>query len=113
MAQTIEGFDLQHDRFASNDLQIVKEYKLEAFGSSTFECRVVLSPEQCGYSAHALDLPGVVSEGDSLEEALENVADAFREAILSYRDEQKDIPWKRVQVDRLDGSKERWIIVNV
>ncbi|NQU20083.1 MAG: type II toxin-antitoxin system HicB family antitoxin [Candidatus Nealsonbacteria bacterium] len=81
---------------------------------SAFECRVVVCPEEeGGYSAHALRLPGVISQGDSVEEALCNIEDAFRETVVSYREDNLDVPWAPVDVDRPAGSIERWTLVNV
>ncbi len=81
---------------------------------NTYECRVLLCPEKDGgYSAHALRLPGVVSQGESKEEALENIADAFRAAISVYREQGEAIPWTNLQIDRPERSIERWILVNV
>lgn len=81
---------------------------------NVFECRVLLCPEdEGGYSAHALRLPGVVSQGDSIEEALGNVEDAFRETLISYREDNRDIPWAAVEIDRPIGSIEKWTLVDV
>jgi len=81
---------------------------------NTYECRVLLCPEHDGgYSAHALRLPGVVSQGESEAEALDNIADAFRAAISVYREQGGAIPWTNLQIDRPKGSIERWILVNV
>ncbi|MCH7752761.1 MAG: type II toxin-antitoxin system HicB family antitoxin [Planctomycetes bacterium] len=81
---------------------------------STYECRVLLCPEpEGGFSVHAIRLPGVVSEGDTESEALENIADAFRSAIQSYLEGGSEIPWCDEKIDRPKGSKERWILVDV
>ena len=82
---------------------------------TTYECRTLLCPEaEGGFSAHAIYLPGVVTQGETEEEALAMMADAFREAVLSYRAEQMPIPWQDEPiVQRTAGSKERWILVNV
>ncbi len=86
----------------------------ESFGDNVFECRALLCPEEeGGYSAHALRLPGVVSQGDSIEEALGNIEDAFRETLISYREDGLDIPWAAVEIDRPTGSIERWTLVDV
>ena len=66
-----------------------------------------------GYSAIALRLPGVVSQGDSVEEALENISEAFAAAISVYLEDGTAIPWADVSVDRHKGCKERWILVDV
>jgi predicted RNase H-like HicB family nuclease len=113
MSQLIEGIEQQLDRSGSSDLKIISEYTLEHFGDSAYECRLLLCPEDGGFSAHALNLPGVVSEGDTLDEAIENIKDAFRETILSYRDDARAIPWANVEIEEPEGSIKRWIIVNV
>lgn len=79
-----------------------------------YECRVLLCPEpEGGFSAHALRLPGVVSEGETEQEALDNIAEAFRGAIAAYRQGGDAIPWETVEIERTKGSLERWILVNV
>ena len=89
--------------------------KWQTFGDRTFQCRVLLCPDELGgYSAHAMRLPGVVSQGETEEEALENIADAFTAAVESYLAHSTSIPWADNPVckDKPLGSKERWIVVN-
>jgi len=59
-------------------------------------------------------LPGVVSQGETETEALENIADAFRAAVESYTADGVNIPWTDNPLckDKPPGSKERWILVN-
>lgn len=84
------------------------------YRDSTYECRVLLCPEpEGGFSVHAIRLPGVVSEGDTESEALGNIADAFRSAIQSYVEGGSEIPWCDEEIDRPNGSEERWILVDV
>lgn len=79
-----------------------------------YECRVLLVPEsEGGYSAHATRLPGVVSEGETIEEALANVGEAFAGAVRAYLDSGRDIPWGNAEVEKTPGAEERWIVVNV
>jgi len=58
-------------------------------------------------------LPGVASQGETVDDALENIAEAFRGAISVYRDKKQEVPWEDVAVDYPAGSLERWILVNV
>ncbi len=91
-------------------------FKLSHFeaDSRVYECRVLLCPEDDGgYSAIALRLPGVVSQGDSIAEALANIAEAFSAAVGLYLEEGGQIPWQDVEVERTKGWVERWILVNV
>ena len=84
---------------------------------SAYECRVLVCPEESGgFSVHALRLPGVVSQGDTVDEAIENIVEAFRGALSVYLEEPCAlIPWKDEDsdVDRPAGSMERWILVDV
>lgn len=83
-------------------------------GDRTYECRVLLCPEQDGgYSAHALRLPGIVTQGETIEEALENIRDAFQSVIQTYLESGGTVPWQPCEEDRPRGSMERWILVNV
>lgn len=83
-------------------------------GDRTYECRVLLCPEDAGgYSAIALRLPGVVSQGESPEEAMENISEAFAAAVSVYLEDGTQIPWGEVSVDRPKGCLERWILVDV
>jgi predicted RNase H-like HicB family nuclease len=89
--------------------------KWQHFVDKTFECRVLLCPEESGgYSAHAMRLPGVVSQGETEKEALENIADAFRASVESYTAGGVTIPWTDNPLcnDKPPGSTERWILVN-
>ena len=78
-----------------------------------YVCRVLLCPEEeGGYSAHALRLPGVVSQGDTESEAIENVVEAFTGALETYL-EEGPIPWVDVIIERTMKCREFWIAVNV
>jgi predicted RNase H-like HicB family nuclease len=105
--------DLIEDRRGSFETaKIDREWSL--FGSRTYyECRVMLFPEETGYSARAIRLPGVVSQGSTPEEALDNIKDAFQAVIQTYLEEDMQIPWTdSAIVERPKGCIERWILVN-
>lgn len=80
-----------------------------------YHCGVLLcAEEEGGFSAFCLNLPGVVSQGESEDEALKNIADAFSQTIAAYRNLGDAIPWGiSAEVERAADSKERWIVVNV
>ena len=89
---------------------------LEFVEGNAYECRALVCPEAAGgFSVHALRLPGVVSQGETIEEALENIAEAFRGALSIYlEDLGSSIPWRDEEVEvRPAGSIERWILVDV
>lgn len=59
---------------------------------------LVLAPqEEGGYTVTSPLLPGLVTEGDSREEALENVKDALRATLELYEDTGRPIPSDLVQ----------------
>ena len=110
---TIPLLEEEPTRFGSPS-EILDATAWEPFGDNTFECRVVLCPEpEGGYSAHAIRLRGVASQGESVSEALENIKEAFRGAIAVYQEDKQGIPWEPITIDRPAGSLERWILVDV
>ena len=82
--------------------------------SNTYRCEVILCPEEeGGYSAHCKRLPGVVSQGETAAEALENVAEALGGALEIYR-EQGAIPWDEIDDSEFpDHCERQWVVVNV
>lgn len=79
-----------------------------------YECRILVCPEDDGeFSAHALRLPGIVSQGASVDEAVKNICDAFGEAIRVYLEGGGGIPWQDIDIERTKGCFERWMLVNV
>jgi predicted RNase H-like HicB family nuclease len=61
--------------------------------SSSRQFDVIFEPqEEGGYTAYVPDLPGCVSEGDTLEEATEMIRDAMRGYLDSLRDRGYELP---------------------
>jgi len=84
------------------------------FRERAYQCRVFLCPEEDGgFSAIACRLPGVVSQGETEEEALANIREAFGVAVLLYLEDPGKIPWLEEPIARPAKSLERWIVVNV
>jgi predicted RNase H-like HicB family nuclease len=80
-----------------------------------YECRVWFCPEaDGGYSAIVPSLPGLATQGETIEEATENVKDAFRVLAAEYNESGSEIPWRK-EPDRTKphGTIEKWILVNV
>ena len=46
-----------------------------------------------GFSAHVANLPGAVSQGETQDDALANLREAFAGVIETYREMQMEIPW--------------------
>ncbi len=83
---------------------------------STYECRALLYLESVGgYSAIAKRLPGVASQGETEEEALANLKEAFAGAVAMYLEDSVEIPWtdEGLHIEQTDTAKERWILVDV
>jgi antitoxin HicB len=55
--------------------------------SNVYRVPLILTPQaEGGYTVVSPVLPGLVTEGDSLKEALENVEDALRATLELYED---------------------------
>jgi antitoxin HicB len=61
--------------------------------STVYRVPLVLTrQEEGGYTVTSPMLPGLVTEGDSLDEALENVQDALRATLELYEDIGRPLP---------------------
>ena len=78
-----------------------------------YECRVYICPDETGgYYAYVANLPGVVSEGESIDEVIGSIKEAFRGVVTTYRDSGESIPWT-MEVEPLpDKALEKRIVVN-
>ena len=47
---------------------------------------------ESGYMGKLVDFPGVITEAPTLEECREDLEDALREMIASYRDSRQELP---------------------
>jgi len=66
--------------------------------SYVYRVPLVMTPqEEGGYTVTSPVLPGLVTEGDSLEQALENVEDALRATLELYEDTGRPVPSGLVQ----------------
>jgi predicted RNase H-like HicB family nuclease len=78
-----------------------------------YECCVHVCPDETtGFYAYAANLPGVVSEGETQEEALDGIKDAFRGVVTVYRESGEPIPWTKEIEAIPDGAVEKRIVVN-
>lgn len=79
-----------------------------------YQIEAALVREDSGFSVHAVNLPGVVSCGETVEEAVRNIMDAASGAIECYKEDGEDIPWGHVDVETEIGPVElrKWIVVN-
>ena len=75
-----------------------------------YRCEIRLAEEaEGGYSAYVPMLPGVVSQGESKEEAVDNIRQALEATIEVYADE---IPWVHDYEPLGAEEQARWIVVN-
>lgn len=82
---------------------------------SEHRCEIRLHQEldDGGYSAYVPELPGVVSEGETEQEAVGNISEALRGALRTYLDSEQPIPWRK-EVEPLQIDEVRtWIVVDV
>ena len=81
---------------------------------NAYRCCVCLIPEEDGFSAIVLNLPGAASCGDTESEALENVKESIRGLIDVYMEHGDPIPWTDCRSEDIPaGAKRQWILVNV
>lgn len=91
-------------------------------GSSVFQkpspeeyvCQVWLYAETCGgYSAEAVSLPGVASQGETEEEAIANLREAFKGALETYLKAGMPIPWRKEAPEpKPADAKEEWVVMH-
>jgi len=83
--------------------------------TSRFQFEVAICPdEDGGYFVIVPELAGVVSEGDSIEQASANISEAIQGALIVYREHSEPIPLRReVQPELPSDCIRKWIVVNV
>ena len=75
-------------------------------------CSVYLIPEdEGGFSVVAADLPGVASQGETEEEALANIKEAFEGVIRCYKNDSRKIPWLAEPEEPEAGALIRSVVV--
>lgn len=77
-----------------------------------YRCCVLLSSDEGGYCVRAADLAGVVSEGDTVDEAVQNIKEAYAGAIESYLAHGDPIPWLVPPRDQEENEQCLWIELN-
>lgn len=86
------------------------DFRVEVMPKEAYEFQALLcKEEEGGYSAHALCLPGVVSQGETEEEAKQNIAEAVAAALSTYLDDGGAVPWAPVEIERAEGDIEHRI----
>ena len=89
------------------------QLSLTNFEDNIIECRALIVPESDGwFSAYASRLPGIVSGGATIDEAVAELSEAFAAAISIYRENGEEIPWTD-DFAMPPGAIKRWILVDV
>lgn len=80
----------------------------------TYDCELVFEKEDDGgYSVSVLNLPGAASEGDTLDEATDNIREAIRGLLDEYSASNMPIPWREIPADAMtNGAMHRRIFVD-
>ncbi len=80
----------------------------------TYRCDVHLHPEaDGGFWVEASNLPGCCSQGDTIEEALENIKEALEGVIECYLERDGKIPWADVPETLEPGTIVKQVVVEI
>jgi predicted RNase H-like HicB family nuclease len=100
-----------------NDAATFKVASTDWRPSPAYRFHVLLTKDKDdadSFSAVVLNLPGAGSCGSTEEEAMENVKEAIRGVLETYKASGRDIPWKvSLAADIPPEAKQRWIILDV
>jgi predicted RNase H-like HicB family nuclease len=78
-----------------------------------YRCIVYLTLEaEGGFSVESANLPGVASQGETEEEALANIKEAFEGCFESYKAHGEAIPWLTPPREPEPGALQRVVIVH-
>ena len=79
-----------------------------------YRVRVALTKEDDGgFSAVCPELPGAVSQGSTIDQALERMEEAVTALLSSYAELGEQVPWKSAgDAELAPESIERWIVVS-
>ena len=85
----------------------------EVYSHGVYRCEVSLETDETGgFTVFVPRLPGVVSEGDTEADALENIREALAAVLETYLADGRPIPW--IEAEPAESSSiRRWIVVHV
>ncbi len=86
----------------------------EGRADGRYQFEIAVCPEaEGGYSVVVPELAGVVTEGDTVDEAIAHAAEAIQGALLVYKEDGGSIPIRRDGQPNLPADCIRkWIVVN-
>ena len=79
----------------------------------TYSASVLICPQEGGYYVYVPSLSGCLSQGDTVEEAVANIKEAFTGMIESYVEDEVDIPWQVAPPVHLEGTFETRIFISI
>ncbi len=78
-----------------------------------YQTEVRLVEEQIGtWTVYVPQLPGVMSEGETVEEALHNIREALQGTLESYKADGMKVPWIESIEPRQPNEKAKWVLVH-
>lgn len=96
-----------NDREAKNVTIRITERRYKA--GEAYACRMLVYPlAEGGYSAYCLRLPDIACQAATLDEAIANVVEQFRQTVLRYRAAGEPIPmipWQEMKIPDLPGAR--------
>lgn len=82
------------------------------FTTPVYECHVrICEDSDGGYCGYVANLPGVVSQGNTIEDAIANTREAAEAALMEYK-ERGSIPWGDFDLE-LEVTVEKRILIDV
>jgi predicted RNase H-like HicB family nuclease len=75
----------------------------------TYGFLVRIVPEDDGFYAEGMNLPGAVSEGETKEEALKNITEALQALVASYKESGEEIPWSPAPQEQHPKAEIHWV----
>ena len=82
-----------------------------------YEVKVWIFPadENGSVAIVAAHLPGVATYGETVDDAIQNLKEAFQVSAESYLEDGSTIPWRRDEGDEAPepGCFARWVVVDV
>ena len=110
---TIAESDIQ--RGAGTGLRLIEGEWQDYTNRNRLRIEVRLIPEdEGGFSVYAARLPGACSQGETKEEAMENIQDALSGLMEQYEADGVDIPWLPDAETPEPGSEEIrcWVVID-
>lgn len=101
-----------NNRRGSDDVPVTINRWQALANSFSFDVAII-SEKDGGFSAIATRYPGIVSQGDTFDEALDNIKEALAAAIESSLARGQLLPAKANWMDVPPGSKRRRVSINV